>query len=158
MAQSNVEVECRMLPDFVDDAGQVRVHARPARLMGLVQTTIRLSNPRDPTLKAVEVEALVDTGATTLRIPEHFAVQLQLPAIEQREVIAADGKPHLVSYVGPIQVQFEQRTCFTGAIVLGDSVLMGAVPLEDMDLVVNPREQKVTVNPKSLSIPSAIAK
>jgi clan AA aspartic protease len=126
--------------------------------MGLISTSISLSNPRDPILKAIEVEALVDTGATTPCIPEHVAVQLQLPAIEQREVVTAGGKSHLVSYVGPIQVKFENRTCFTGAPVLGDSVLMGAVPMEDMDLVVHPREQKVTVNPKSPNIPSAIVK
>ena len=126
--------------------------------MGLVYTTISLSNPRDLTLKAIEVEALVDTGATTLCIPEHVVVQLQLPAIEQREVVTADGKSHLVAYVGPVQVKFENRTCFTGALVLGDSILMGAVPMEDMDLVVHPREQKVTVNPKSPNIPSAIVK
>jgi len=126
--------------------------------MGLVYTTISLSNPRDLTLKAIEVEALVDAGATTLCIPEHVAVQLQLSAIEQREVVTADGKSHLVAYVGPVQVKFENRTCFTGALVLGDSILMGAVPMEDMDLVVHPREQKVTVNPKSPNIPSAIVK
>jgi len=126
--------------------------------MGLVYTSISLSNPRDPILRAVEVEALVDTGATTLCIPEHVTLQLQLPAIEQREVVTADGKSHLVSYVGPIQVKFENRTCFTGALLLGDSVLMGTVPMEDMDLVVQPREQKVTVNPKSPNIPSAIVK
>ena len=126
--------------------------------MDLVYTSISLSNPREPILKALEVEALVDTGATTLCIPEHVAVQLQLPAIEQREVVTTDRKSHLVSYVGPIRVKFENRTCFTGALVLGDSVLMGAVPMEDMDLVVHPREQKVTVNPKSPNIPSAIVK
>jgi len=126
--------------------------------MGLVYIIISLSNPRDLTLKAIEVEALVDTGATTLCIPEHVVVQLQLPAIEQREVVTADGKSHLVAYVGPVQVKFENRTCFTGALVLGDSILMGAVPMEDMDLVVHPREQKVTVNPKSPNIPSAIVK
>jgi clan AA aspartic protease len=126
--------------------------------MGLVYTNISLASPRNPTLKALEIEALVDTGATTLCIPEHVAVQLQLPAIEQREVITADGKSHLVSYVGPIEVKFENRTCFTGALVLGDSVLMGAIPMEDMDLVVHPREQKVMVNPKSPNIPSAIVK
>ncbi|MBI3247557.1 MAG: clan AA aspartic protease [Deltaproteobacteria bacterium] len=126
--------------------------------MGLVYTSISLSNPRDLALKAVEIEALVDTEATTLWIPEHVAVQLQLPAIEQREVVTADGKSHLVAYVGPIQVKFENRTCFTGALVLGDSVLMGAVPMEDMDLVVHPREQKITVNPKSPNIPYAIVK
>jgi clan AA aspartic protease len=126
--------------------------------MGLVYANISLSNPREPALNAVVVEALVDYGATTLCIPEHFAVQLQLPSIEQREVVTADGKPHLVSYAGPVQVQFENRTCFTGALVLGDAVLMGAVPMEDMDLVVLPREQRVAANPKSPNIPTAVVK
>jgi len=44
------------------------------------------------------------------------------------------------------------------ALVIGDSVLMGAVPMEDMDLVVSPAGQTVTVNPKSPNIPSALVK
>ena len=126
--------------------------------MGLVYAPISLSNPRETALHALEVDALVDTGAVTLCIPEHISVQLKLLAIEQREVITADGSVHLVPYVGPIQVRFENRTCFTGALVFGDTVLMGAVPLEDMDLVIQPREQKLSVNPRSPNIPSAIVK
>jgi clan AA aspartic protease len=126
--------------------------------MGLVYATIRLSNPREAALQALEVDARVDTGAVTLCIPEHISVQLKLSAIEQREVITADGSVHLVPYVGPIQVTFENRTCFTGALVFGDTVLMGAVPLEDMDLVIQPREHKLSVNPRSPNIPSAIVK
>ena len=126
--------------------------------MGLVHATVQLSNPREPALQALEVDALVDTGAVTLCIPEHISVQLKLSAIEQREVITADGRAQLVPYVGPIQVKFENRTCFTGALVLGDSILMGAVPLEDMDLVIHPRERKLTVNPLSPNIPSALVK
>lgn len=126
--------------------------------MGIVNATIQISNPRDPDVKALEAVALVDTGAVTLCIPEHVSVQLKLTAIEQREVTTADGKPHLVPYVGPVQVEFENRTCFTGALVLGDTILMGAVPLEDMDLVIHPREQKLMVNPLSPNIPSAIVK
>ena len=126
--------------------------------MGIVNATIQISNPRDPDVKALEAVALVDTGAVTLCIPEHVSVHLKLTAIEQREVTTADGKPHLVPYVGPVQVEFENRTCFTGALVLGDTVLIGAVPLEDMDLVIHPREQKLMVNPLSPNIPSAIVK
>jgi clan AA aspartic protease len=127
--------------------------------MGLISATITfLANPRDPELQPLDVEALVDAGATTLCIPDHVAVQLQLPAIEEREVVPADGKSHVVNYVGPLEVRFTNRTCFTRALVLGNTVLFGAVPMEDMDLVVHPREQKLTVNPKSPNIPSAIVK
>ena len=63
-------------------------------------------------------------------------MQLQLEQIETREVTTADERSHVVPYVGPIRIKFENRNCFTGALVIGDTVLLGAVPMEDMDLVV----------------------
>jgi clan AA aspartic protease len=126
--------------------------------MGLVYADIALENPRDTRLKPLEVKALVDTGAITLYIPEHVAVQLQLQEVEQREITTADGRRRAVPYVGPIWVKFGNRSCFTGALVLGDSVLLGVVPLEDMDLVVNARSQTVMVNPESPNIPSVLVK
>jgi clan AA aspartic protease len=125
--------------------------------MGLIRARITLSNPAASSLRPVDVEALVDTGALHLCIPEHVAVQLQLPESYKREVKTADGKVHLCSYVGPVRVTFQDRGCFTGALVLGDTVLLGAVPMEDMDLVVSPADQSVTVNPESPNIPSSTA-
>lgn len=61
-------------------------------------------------------------------------------------------------YVGPISVRFGKRQCFVGALVLGDEVLLGAVPMEDMDLVLNPARQEVTVNPASPNIPHSRVK
>ena len=126
--------------------------------MGLVYADIELINPKEQTLRPMKINALVDTGAITLCIPEHIVLQLKLEALEQREVTTADGKKRLVPYVGPVQIRFENRNCFTGALVLGDSVLLGAVPLEDMDLVINPRLQTITVNPESPNIPAALVK
>jgi clan AA aspartic protease len=126
--------------------------------MGIVTTTIELSNPRLPQLKSLNVSAMVDTGAMTICIPEHVAIQLQLMEIEQREVTTADERSHVVPYVGPIQIRFQNRTCFTGALVLGDTVLLGAVPMEDMDLVISPSRRTIEVNPKSPNIPSAVVK
>ena len=57
-------------------------------------------------------------GAVHLCIPEHIAIQLHLRELEQREVILANGP---------------------GAIVLGNKVLLGAIPMDDMDLVLRPR-------------------
>jgi len=126
--------------------------------MGLIYTNIELINPRETALKPISVTALVDTGAVTLCIPEHIAIQLNLAELEKREVTTAEGRRTLVSYVGPVQIRFENRNCFTGALVLGDSVLLGSVPLEDMDLVINPRTFTVTANPESPNIPSAVVK
>jgi clan AA aspartic protease len=126
--------------------------------MGLIRTGITLRNPRDGSLAPLTVQALVDTGALHLCIPDSIAIQLQLETLEERSVTTADGVTRLCRYVGPVQVRFGNRGCFTGALVLGDEVLLGAVPMEDMDLVVSPATRSVTVNPASPNVPSSTAK
>ncbi|MGW8257357.1 MAG: clan AA aspartic protease [Thermoguttaceae bacterium] len=126
--------------------------------MDIVTVDIELANPRNSELKPLTIQAIVDTGAMTICIPEHIAVQLELQEIEKREVTTADERSHVVPYVGPVQIRFQNRTCFTGALVIGDSVLLGAVPMEDMDLVVSPSRRTITVNPQSPNIPSAVVK
>ena len=126
--------------------------------MGVVYSDIELSNPREPGLQPMIQSALVDTGTITLCIPEHVALQLKLQELEKREVSTADGKSMVVPYVGPVQIHFANRNCFTGALVMGDSVLLGAVPMEDMDLIVHPRLQTLSVNPESPNIPTAVVK
>ena len=126
--------------------------------MGLITATLELSNPRQPQLSPLDVSAQINIGEMTICIPERIAVQLQLPEIEKREVTTADDRSRVVPYVGPIQIRFQNRTCFTGALVLGESVLLGDVPMEDMDLVISPSRQTVVVNPKNPNIPSAAVK
>ena len=58
-----------------------------------------------------------------------------------------------VPYVGPLKATFGQRFCYVGALVLGDEVLLGAVPMEDMDLVANLGRRQVTVDPASPNFP-----
>lgn len=117
--------------------------------MGHVFVDIALGNPGRQDLAPLAVKALVDTGALMLCIPEHAAVQLALEAESTREVTAADGRSASVPYVGPIKVAFGKRFCYVGALVLGDEVLLGSVPMEDMDLVVRPGRREVTVDPAS---------
>ena len=126
--------------------------------MGLITPTLQLSNAKRRGQHAVNVDALVDTGALHLCIPEHIAIQLRLDEVEKREVTTADGKRHLVPYAGPVIIQFKGRNCITGALVLGDGVLLGAIPMEDMDLVINPATQCITANPASPNIPTSVAK
>ena len=116
--------------------------------MGIVSAKIILSNARDLSLKPIETNCIVDTGATYLCIPAEIALQLQLNELHKREVKLADAQVIAVSYVGPIQVQFEDRVCFVGAMVMGYEVLLGAIPMEDMDLMVLPRLQKLSVHPE----------
>jgi len=83
---------------------------------------------------------------------------LQLQELERREVVLADGHRRTVPYMGPIEVRFANRRCFTGAMVLGDEVLLGAIPMEDMDLVLKPQLQSIAVNPASPNIPLSQAR
>lgn len=126
--------------------------------MDLIQTKIILSNPRNKELRPLEVKALADTGALHLCIPEHVSMQLAVEELYKREVTTADGKKHLCPYVGPIEIKFENRGCFTGALVLGEEVILGAVPMEDMDIIVSPARQTVIVNPESPNIATSVVK
>ena len=122
--------------------------------MGLTYSTIKLSNPRLPELNAIELDSLVDMGALMLCIPQSIAYQLSLEELDKRPVTIADGTSHQVPYVGPVRVDFENRFCFVGALVIGDETLLGAVPMEDMDLVVHPATQKLMPNPLHPNKPS----
>lgn len=126
--------------------------------MGLINAEIILINPRVEKIKPLEVEALVDSGAVHLCIPEHIQIQLKLEEIDKKEVILADGERKLVPYVGPIQIKFKNRTGFAGALVMGDQILLGAIPMEDMDLVIIPKKRILEVNPDSPNVATSIAK
>jgi clan AA aspartic protease len=125
--------------------------------MGLVYADIELANARDSELSPMGVRALVDSGALHLCIPEHVATQLKLEKLDEREVTLADGKRELVAYVGPIKIKFANRQCLTGALVLGKEPLLGAIPMEDMDVVISPARHKLVVNPESPNIPMSLA-
>ena len=126
--------------------------------MGLTNARIKLKNPKLPAISSVEIDALADTGAVHLCIPEHIRIQLKLEAIDKKEVILADGSQRVVSYVGPIELHYKNRVGFAGALVLGDQPLLGAIPMEDMDLVVVPKTREVIVNPISPNIATSVAK
>jgi hypothetical protein len=93
-----------------------------------------------------------------LCIPEHVQIQLKLEAIDNKEVTLADGSKKLVPYVGPIELRFKNRVGFAGALVMGDQVLLGAIPMEDMDLIIIPKTRTLDVNPDSPNIASSIVK
>lgn len=126
--------------------------------MGLAYATLKLTNLFNR--KQVEVNALVDTGATFMCVTEEIALQLgfDITEVSQQVVTLADGHQRKVPKIAPIEIVFENRSYVTEAVVLGNEPLMGVIPLEAMDLVVDPRRQALVVNPRHPNYPVALAK
>lgn|SRR6185369_3344676 len=129
-----------------------------AGCMGLGTAAVTLRNPKKPDLAPVAVVALADSGALHLCIPEHVRIQLDLEEIDKKEATLADDSRRLLPYVGPIEIRFGNRVGFVGALVLGNQVLLGAIPMEDMDLVVVPSTRTLAVNPSSPNIATTVVK
>lgn len=126
--------------------------------MGIAGTSLLLSNIAKPNLAPLQVGAMADIGALHLCITEHVARQLQLKETSEREITLADGTKKIVPYVSGVEVRFANRIASVGALVMGDEVLLGAIPLEDLDLIVHPATQEVLVNPDNPNIAASMAK
>lgn len=126
--------------------------------MGLTYAVLRLTNLF--TKQQVQVKALVDTGATFMCVTEEIALQLGFDTdeVSRQTVTLADGHQRKVPKIAPIEIGFENRSYVTEAVVLGDEPLLGVIPLEAMDLVVDPRRQELVVNPQHPNYPVALAK
>jgi len=112
---------------------------------------------REDEIRRITVKAMVDTGAYMMVIPEHIRLQLGLDKVAEREALTADGSVHRVPIVGPVNVRFENRLATCNAMVMGhDTVLLGAIPLEEMDVVVEPRTRTLRVNPDNPTMPKMV--
>ncbi len=101
-------------------------------------------------IKKMTVTMAVDSGAYMMAINETIQSQLGLSFIEKRKAIMADGSVNEYDVVGPIQVKFANRTATCSAMVLQGSnePLLGAIPMEEMDVIIHPRRQELLVNPE----------
>jgi clan AA aspartic protease len=130
--------------------------------MGIVYATVELVSSDDLALvrrgylpedqvKRVCVTALVDSGATMLAIPELIKKQLDLQKVGELEAELADGSSIPLEVVGPVEVRFENRRTSVEALVVPDqtTVLLGAIPMEGMDVLVDPKRERLMVNPVS---------
>ena len=126
--------------------------------MGLTYANLKLTNLFNQA--SIEVNALVDCGATFLCIPENAAAQLGFDTTEvsQQLVTLANGHQVKVPKVAPVKIEFANRSYVTEALVMGDEALMGVLPLEAMDLVIHPKTQTLSVNPEHPNFPVALAK
>jgi clan AA aspartic protease len=129
--------------------------------MGLVYADIELINAVDVAnakrhligeeeIRRMRVSMLADSGAYMMAINENIQAQLELPFIENRKAVMADGRVEEFEVVGPILVKFANRTATCNAFVLqGESEpLLGAIPMEEMDVLIHPQRQELIVNPE----------
>jgi len=94
---------------------------------------------------------MVDSGATMLAIPEFIKQQLNLQKIGDLEAELADGSSVPLEVVGPVEIRFENRRTSVEALVIPSqtTVLLGAIPMEGMDVLIDPKREKLVVNPAS---------
>jgi clan AA aspartic protease len=126
--------------------------------MGLTYASLKLTNLFSRQI--VNIDALVDTGATFLCVTEEIALQLgfDISEVSTQMVTLANGHQMRVPKIAPIEIGFENRSYVTEAVVLGNEALLGVIPLEAMDLIVDPRQQKLLINPQHPNYPVALAK
>ncbi len=101
-------------------------------------------------VKRMHVNMIVDSGSYMMAINETIQGQLALPFIEKRKNILADGSVVEYEVVGPLFVKFKNRSASCNALVLpgNNEPLLGAIPMEEMDVLIHPLRQELIVNPE----------
>jgi clan AA aspartic protease len=128
--------------------------------MGLVYAEITLINGDDLVLsrkkiigeeevRKMNVNMLVDTGSYNLCINEEIQEQMQFEIVEKRKAQTADGRIVECDIADNVQIRFKNRATTCRAMILPGNCepLLGAIPLEDMDVLIHPQRQELIVNP-----------
>jgi clan AA aspartic protease len=111
-------------------------------------------------IKRMRITALVDSGAHTLVVNEHIRQQLDLPVLGETTARFANETEVRVEIVGPVEIRFENRATTVRALMLPGNAepLLGVIPIEDMDVVIDPKQQRLVVNPENPNIPLVYVK
>ena len=129
--------------------------------MGQIHASISLINPSDIELarrlvidpeeiRQITVSALVDTGSVFMAINENIQQYLQLPVVGYERLELANGRVVEGPVVGPLMVRCMGETAHCSAIVMPDDSepLLGAIPLEEMNLIIDSRHLELIPNSK----------
>jgi clan AA aspartic protease len=127
--------------------------------MSIVYTEITLRNKVDEAnakqgfikedeIRQMTTQAIVDTGAWTIVINEDIREKLGLLDEGYGEATLADGKKKEYPMAGPLEIRWKNRRFTCDALILPDApdILLGAYPLEGMDLTINPQRELVGVH------------
>lgn len=132
--------------------------------MGAVHIRVKLTNAIDEALvsrgmlaphllRECETDALVDTGATYLVIPDKLVQQLGLRIRGQQKARYADGREEMLGVTEALLIECAGRQTTEDALITGDMVLIGQVVLEKLDLLVDCKNQRLIANPANPDYP-----
>lgn len=123
--------------------------------MGKVIEKVKLISLFEPA-KSVEVEAVIDTGATMLVLPQNIIEKLNLRKMREARVRYANNKTEVKTIYGVVTLEIKGRAgeCNVLAEVEGSQPLVGQIVLEQLDLVVDPGTRTVIPNPRSPEMPT----
>ena len=130
------------------------------QFMGFVYADIELINGEDimkarnnmigeEEIRRFPLNILVDSGAHQLVLNENIQEQLKLPVVGRKKAQMADGRIIECDVVAPVELRFKNRATTCRAIVLpGAEPLLGVIPMEDMDVLIDPLRNELIVNPE----------
>jgi clan AA aspartic protease len=129
--------------------------------MGYIHAEITLTNDGDTAvasrgymkpeeIRSVTVSALVDSGAHRLVINEEIQKQLGLREIKSMSAMLADGTVKEFAIAEGVEIRFKNRStiCFPVVVPGNAQVLLGAIPLQDLDVVLNMKAEELQINPE----------
>ena len=110
---------------------------------------VKKGTRRPEEVRRLEIsEALVDTGAKLLSLPQRYIQQLGLERLESREPITTGGRRSFDIYrVVELTVQGRRCVCDVASVPDECPVIIGYLPLEQLNFVVDPMQQKLINDP-----------
>ena len=124
--------------------------------MGIVHTEITLNNLYDcekakeglikkDNIRTATVTAVVDTGSLNLVITEELRQKLGLSVKDEKIAHIANGQRVSCKVTDAVEVHWKNRNTVVSALVIpgAEKILLCAIPLESMDLMVNPVNQEL---------------
>ena len=126
--------------------------------MGIFKQEVHILNVKDvysaedgkidaKDIRQLKIPMMVDTGAYMICINEEIKNQLGLKVRDTQEGVLANGERQMFDIAGPIEIRIHNRRTISEAIVLPGNAepLLGSIPLEAMDLIVDPRLGQLVV-------------
>lgn len=122
--------------------------------MGKIIEKVKLTSLFDPK-KSIEIEAVIDTGATMVVLPKSLVRALDLKKVEDVKVKYADGRVERKEVYGVVRLELKGRVGNFDVLAENDEAqpLIGQIVLERLDLVIEPSTRRLVPNPRSPEMP-----